>query len=558
MARMFSYKHLATLSQPILWAIAFFIIQLILLCLALAKNFSSIPFWDMWNGGLEWYLDLPANGFVSFFAQHNEHRIPLTRFLIWLDYTFFQGLGVFLIVINVLLALTIILILLIAFKQEIRMSLTSTKAAIAITGSAMFGLSWLQRENFSWAFQSQFYLAYLIPLLTFIAYSNSLKRSPIWTVISLALAFISAFTMSNGIFVLPLLLIVSLLTRQNFKLLFVQVFLSVLMLAIFFDKYNFNTTGASPFSNLFNDPIGVLKFFTLLLGSPGFFMFGKDYASAGIAGLMGVGVLFLTVYLFFSEFKSVKLHLLKNPIFLFILYSLASLFLISLGRSGLGLTQVFASRYCTPVLFLYLALLLLLLSKSHNSRIPSYVVAIFIIPIALVQLNGYIAYGPEKQERNLAGIATALGVQDKEVTDRIWPFENAKELANRASEAKVSAFGQPPFVNLEGTLGSLNERPFSSCRLYLESVRDTQVQGGYLVVQGWLATLHSGGKDFAWLSDKSGRVVGLGVSGNERLDVEQTLGGYSQARDFTAYVLHDNSWQLGQQDVKCDGIEQER
>ncbi len=551
MAQTLLNKSIAVIRNPLSWAISFFLLQLILLILALKNNFSKVPFWDMWNGGLEWYLNLPKNGLASYFEQHNEHRIPLARLLFWLDFTFFKGFGVFLIVVNVVLALILCALLFRASRAGIETDGTSSKSALGVALCALFGLSWLQSENFAWSFQSEFFLAYLVPLLTFVAYSKALKFGGFWTAITLLLGFISAFTMSNGLIVLPLLLIATLLIRHYRSLPLMLLSMTAFCFVVFFQGYNLNSTGPSPLNNLIGNPLGVLKFFVLLLGSPGFFVFGKDYAAAGLAGCLGITLLTVIIFIFYGEFKKTKFSALGNPVLLYVLYSLASLFAISAGRVDLGLNQVFASRYCTPVLFLFLAVALFLIYNHYPSKIVTQSLIVLLIPFTLFQVNGALTYQPDKQERNLAGIATSLGIEDKEVTDRIWPFENAKTIARRATNAHISIFGFPPFVGLYTKIGSLSNDYSSKCTFYIESVENQNPMEKFVRVRGWLATSRGAWGEFVSLINSQGVMIGLGTTGNVRPDVLSSFTAFSKANDFSAYVTKDNLLSQGKNHLSC-------
>ncbi|MGD4365427.1 hypothetical protein QT713_22860, partial [Xanthomonas citri pv. citri] len=43
-------------------------------------TFSPVPFWDMWDGGLGFYVRQMTD-VSQWWAQHNEHRIVLSRIL---------------------------------------------------------------------------------------------------------------------------------------------------------------------------------------------------------------------------------------------------------------------------------------------------------------------------------------------------------------------------------------------------------------------------------------------------------------------------------------------
>lgn len=52
----------------------------ILTAIGATKNFTQVPFWDMWNGYLDFYVKSRSAGWDTWWAPHNEHRIVLARF----------------------------------------------------------------------------------------------------------------------------------------------------------------------------------------------------------------------------------------------------------------------------------------------------------------------------------------------------------------------------------------------------------------------------------------------------------------------------------------------
>ena len=128
------------------------------------NNYSAVPFWDMWNGYLEFYTKAQNGEWYAWFAQHNEHRVFLSRILFWADIHFFDGASYFLIICNFLLMIGIVWL----FSKFIKDLFQE-----GVTKFYLFGLivvlmfSWIQDNNITWGFQSQFFLAYLVPLLAF-------------------------------------------------------------------------------------------------------------------------------------------------------------------------------------------------------------------------------------------------------------------------------------------------------------------------------------------------------------------------------------------------------
>ena len=72
------------------------------------KGYSSIPYWDMWDSTVNFNIRLAQGDYSVWWAQHNEHRIVLSKILFWMDQYFFGGLSTFLIITNYLLVLALV------------------------------------------------------------------------------------------------------------------------------------------------------------------------------------------------------------------------------------------------------------------------------------------------------------------------------------------------------------------------------------------------------------------------------------------------------------------
>ena len=84
--------------------IGFFLISTIV---GQVNGYSSIPYWDLWNGNLEFYSNV-KNHFADaqvWFSQHNEHRIIIQRLFFYLDNIAFKGKFVFLYAMNYFLVI---------------------------------------------------------------------------------------------------------------------------------------------------------------------------------------------------------------------------------------------------------------------------------------------------------------------------------------------------------------------------------------------------------------------------------------------------------------------
>ncbi|MCD8526123.1 MAG: hypothetical protein LRY62_02870, partial [Alphaproteobacteria bacterium] len=134
---------------------------IVLACAGAVINFSPIPFWDMWDGALgflERFEDKPVN---ALFAQHNEHRIVLTRLLFLLEYRIMGGNSAFLIFFNYLCVFASCVLYAICLFVLNRETVPRFQIAIASLVLSAWLFLWTQNNNLTWAFQSQFLLAQL-------------------------------------------------------------------------------------------------------------------------------------------------------------------------------------------------------------------------------------------------------------------------------------------------------------------------------------------------------------------------------------------------------------
>src|SRR5690554_6179984 len=135
-----------------------------------ARAYTPVPFWDMWEGTLPFYLDVQSGDKGIWWAQHNEHRIVLSRLLFWVDISVFKGAGLFLTIMNYVLAALAVAVFLKIGRERWR-SLDPTPQPSGAWHGWLLGMllcvwlfHWMQWENFTWAFQSQFFPAQLVPL----------------------------------------------------------------------------------------------------------------------------------------------------------------------------------------------------------------------------------------------------------------------------------------------------------------------------------------------------------------------------------------------------------
>ena len=281
------------ITQEKLWLSTFRLFALAMIILAIigaVKSYSSVPFWDMWNGYLEFYTNVVYKGDIqAWWQQHNEHRIVLARTLFWLDLSFFSGSGKFLIVISFLLIFCSYVVFNKILQERLGIEEGESEYPSKIFNLLIFIIlfSWIQEANITWAFQSQFFLAQLLPLIAFFLLYKSFvckKASNSLFVLACVIGVVSIGSMANGILALPLMFIYALVLRMTKLRIFILCLLSIITITLYFYGYDAVVGHGSLKDALLNNRIGLLQYISLYIGGPFYYM-TKNIIVAQIAGL---------------------------------------------------------------------------------------------------------------------------------------------------------------------------------------------------------------------------------------------------------------------------------
>ena len=201
------------------------------------RHFSAVPYWDMWGGTIQFYFNVMEGDSSVWWAQHNEHRPVLARLLFWIDFYFFDGLSIFLIITNYLLtAMAALVFWLFLRDMQPGQAVTGREIATGLLITAWLFL-WCQSENFTWAFQSQFFMAQLLPLAALLWLARSMHNTRWSFTLACLLGVLSAGTMANGVLALPLMFCCALILRLPPLRSAILFGLSVVVITIYFDEF---------------------------------------------------------------------------------------------------------------------------------------------------------------------------------------------------------------------------------------------------------------------------------------------------------------------------------
>ncbi len=502
------------------------------------RFFSPVPYWDMWDGGLEWFLSR-STSIQDFWIQHNEHRIFFTHALFFLDFKFGNGTGAGLVAVNLLLLTALGICL---YRIARRETDSYFDKWLIFTLSIFFALSWSQNDNMHWSFQSQFVLAFLLPAIAFLMLAKFLRgRAKKNLVLSLIFAALSSGTMANGVLVLPIVLLILLIYKVGLKVLIPTLLLWLLVLFAYFDGYKQVVGHESPFLGLIKSPLAVFGYFLAYLGNPISLLASDKKAGLVLAASLGLAVLVWYLLLLKNTFKKSEIHSIAA--FGLASYIIGTAAVTSLGRVSFGLESALSSRYATPSLAIIF--LFVIATVIHGNWKFGEKKLLFFVTAALlfvIQLSGLTSSSDVIRSRDRAGIALAMGVQDVAAVATVYPdYQRAKQIATKAKSEKISVFGSESYLKL-ADYKSDKSSP-RSCTGFVDVVERVEGTSGDFYVQGWALPGSSSGSggEVLYVFNSQGKKIGAGLLGEVRTDVAAILGPRALFSGFSGYVTMTNS-----------------
>lgn len=512
--------------------------------------FSPVPYWDMWDGYLDFYSKVQMGNYAAWWAPHNEHRIVLSKLFFWSDIHWFGGLSYSLIVINYMLAsvtcLVFVRFIIEAFNDFSEKDFRNFFVFLVVG----WLFSWCQQDNFTVGFQSQFFMAQLLPLCAFyFIYKTSAfpDKSSRYFMLAALFGVLSVGTMANGIVALPLLLVYGVYCKIGVRKNVILFALAVICIGCYF--YKLPPKQTSLVETVMLNPLGFVHYVLLYIGSPFYYitpLLGSP-ARVVVSALAGLFFVVAVACIAYSNIRATQKNYRNLSLLLFILYFGGTALGTAGGRLMLGVEQALSGRYTTPALMAWAALLILmmpvLVRRVEKRKIVLSAFVILLMAVLMGQSRGLQSQEEEHLDRLTAALSLELNVKDKAQIVHVYPsVERALDVAKPASEKHLSIFGARPILGAKEKIGSSNTLTAETqCKGSLDKIVPIAGEDRFAAVSGWMFDSRSESVPrSAVIVDQSNSVVGYALTGGSREDVAQLNGSKALHSKFKGYILKDS------------------
>jgi len=386
--------------------------------------------------------------------------------------------------------------------------------------------SWAQRENFTWGFQSPWFMVFLLGLCAFHAQeiskefsdAGNTKKSYLWQAAAVGSAALAAMSVANGVLVSLMLIVQATYLRFAPRRIGLLVLCATLIWGGYFTDLFIR--GQNPLvDTLRENYIHLLVYVLLYLGSPIYHAgFGK-WLAAGFGALVLMGVAYSVFIAFRREKRPQAISLLVMSLFV-----VASALITASGRIVLGVDQALSPRYATPALLLLCSISFFLwINTSGSLRRWIGLGAFFaVLAIMLCQRSAFVPEREQQYRKLLAGLALRSHVYDADYTDVLYPVPiRLRDVAWRAEAMQISIFApdQPDYEALPSHVSA--ER---KCLGAIDKIMPTTTTD-MLAAQGWAfdPEAHEYVSTVVF-ADAVGVVLGSGLTGERRPDLMGATG----------------------------------
>jgi len=508
-----------------------------------------IPYWDMWDGHLSFWFELQDGNTAIWWELSNEHHLLLLKAIFWVDLVAFSGSAAFLIFVNLLLLFALAAALIILLNRHVSESLTDircTAGRVIISSTVVcILLAWMQGEDLTIGYHSQWILITMLPIVTFLFLAlakHSSRAQGTFFVLSVVTAALTPWAAASGL-VAPFIA-AALAWMLGFTFRRVITFLvvgvaSTIIYGIGHPLLDSSSDGGL-LSNVTSMPVDTVRFWLLYLGGP----WSRVTDNQWIAGIAGAVFVVVVIYYSVQQIRSRERQALGLAAISFPVFMLLMALVTAMGRISFGIEQVTALRYLTPMLSAWACLLILaapalirwMRQGAALAFLPPLIVVLLLLP---EQAKALEPPRDALQRKDVATLAIAMGAIDPSAITPVYPISPDRPVAlgERARAEGVGVFGSPPYATLLDRLGKSGSfSPATKCLGWVDS--RTPIDGSNLDrIDGWLIAegqfINNG---LFEVLDSAGKIAGFIDVGSRRDDVLDEFpnsGGFS---GYTGYV----------------------
>ena len=495
------------------------VLTVVLTPVGIWRNQTGVPWWDMWDGYVDFYLRASSGDWSAWWKLHNEHRLLLPDLFFYADLRWFGGFTWLPLIANLAAAGGLWWMLALVWKRSRPADLDPdvVHAVVWIIGVAC--LSWTQHDNFTVAFQLAFFLSCLVPLTAFVCLAGYADdRTHLWRFIAAALlGTLSSVTLASGVVVPLLLFAFALFLRLRRWQIAVLGLLAVAVPVLYLSNYVAPPTHDSPLHAWLQTPWQALWFVCLFLGGAlTQLRLGLEFA--GVVGAMMIGAL---CWIGPRGMANARHAPWASVPAVFLGYAVLTAFATASGRTSMGPLAALAGRYATVSMLALVTALILVLNHARAPwarRSLLFIAMMGCVANLVVQAQTLDNVDWPNSTLRLGQLALSMDVNDAPALEPLYP-DNAhlRGIATRARERQLGLFGVWPYRNVRSLIGQpIEQVAHIACVAAID--RDSPVPGQEASrIEGHLADAKAAPyQGFVWLIDADDRIAGLALAGMQR------------------------------------------
>jgi hypothetical protein len=387
----------------------------------------NVIYWDEWSvvSFLDHIIETGIH-FPDFFVQSNEHRIAFPRIVFFIIGVITDLNVKSYMYISWACSSVLYITLLIYVKRT-----SGNRAQLHLMPGLLIGFSnfcLIQYENMLWGFQLAWSMIACLAVLSFyFFYLAYTKNANLYYILAVIAAIVASFSSLQGLLLLPTMLCtITLLMITNRRLMIKPLLFIIFPLLLTFFLYFIDYHVPDHHLPYYFETLStrVAYFFTIL----GAAIVPRVFGNACVLG----GLLVFIVSAIFLLYL-IKTGEANNSLFPFCMLFFGYAFCVSvtMGRSGIGVSQAMSSRYTTFSLFIINGLILLTTGVVKNNRTtPFFLSVLFVLMFVQNVDSAFSAVQFVEYQKENKNILVNYKNQSFDSLKRICPWQDISSAYN--------------------------------------------------------------------------------------------------------------------------------